>query len=650
MYIIDDNGVFKFSEDSCGAVLKVNSPKYYVLDKIYEVGHKISHCDNVTKYSDESFDVRLTFLKETEHLFKVTSMWKNKSAERINLQTVFEMEELYHADRYLIPCVSFNGNEFGNGKEPKGVECEGKPWIFAYDRISIPSCSVTENKKYAAALFVSSTDCNSMRSSCSVLYREGRYIQRVIHPEKEYPYTYSSKDLYEREYNRYAELLPGQEFELEMYIYIGTPMWKNFGVAGLLDEVLEMTENNYAKQPEYEKIWRDGIAFAKGLITECKGKKGFIIGYLPDDKNGFEYREDRHFQLAWCGQNVMLCRMLISDYIKYGNKDSMETAIEIMDNWVGNCIGISGLMAVQLQDYPNLDKAKSDTCNLGHGAFEILKVYELLRELGIEKAEYFNAAKGICDFFAEHYSTDFAFGKVWDITGECTETGGTIGAFLILPMCKIYELTSEEKYLVTAKKAMEYYCGDLDKFVCTAGALDTCCVDKETSAPLLFSAIMLYEITGEEKYMEYAKKAAYYFTSWMYHYTPFYETDRDIAKMGIDITGYTAVSVQHHHVDSYAGLVVPYLKKLAAYSGDVRWNKRAEMMLGAVMQNISDGEDKIHGRIRPRGAQNEAVFQCRWWHGERVSYSADSARGNINDWLVAWVCAFRLNCINEIFG
>ncbi len=650
MYITDENNVLKVSDNSCGAILKINNPKYYISDKIYEVNDEIICKGNTAEYSNTMFSVKIDVSKESGNLFKVVRKWKNKGNEKIELQTIFEIKELFGAERYLIPCVNFNGNEFGNGNEPKGLECEGKPWIFSYDRMSIPACSVTENDRYAIALFASLTDAESMRSASSIVHNDEGYTQCIIHPEKDAPYTYTSKDLYGSEYNRYAELLPGQEIVTEMYIYAGTPYWKNFGVAGLLDEVLDMTEDVYDNKLDYKKIWNYSISFAKSLITDCKGKKGFIIGYLPDEKGCFKYREDEHFQLAWCGQNAMFCRMLIADYVKYGNNESLETAIEIMDNWIDNCVADSGLMAVQLQDYPKLNEASADVCNLGYGAYEILKIYEALKKNGIEKKSYFNAAKGICDFFADNYSDEIGFGKEWSIKGECVAEGGTIGAFIILPMCKLFEITQDKKYLETAKKAMELYSArDLDKFVCTAGALDTCCVDKETSAPLIFSAIMLYEITKEQKYLETAKKAAYYFASWMYHYTPFYDENSDIAKMGIHITGYTAVSAQHHHVDAYAALVVPYFKKLAQYTGDEKWDKRADMMFGAVMQSISDGNDVIHGRKRPIGAQNEGIFHCRWWHGDDMGYTADSAKGNFDDWLVAWVCAFRLNCILEIF-
>lgn len=636
MFIVNNDGVFELSQNSDSAVIKINNPKYIIENNEYEI----------TDFADSLFSVAYDISKESECLFKIKTCWKNISDKTIEFQTIFETEELFGAEKYLIPCVSFDGNKFGNGGEPKGLECDGKPWIFAYDRMSIPSCTMVENESFAAALFASLNDFDSMRSACSVIHKESGFSQRIIHPEKEAPKTYSSRDMYEDEYNRYIKLDPNGEFRAEMYLYIAKPMWKNFGMAGLLDVVLDMTKTPH-KNNDTDELWDRSITYAKSLITDCYGKKGFIIGYMMDDSNGFKKVDGGCFELAWCGQNILFCRMLILDYIKNNNKDSLDTALEIMDNWIDNCRAENGLMATRLEHYPRLLEAEADTCNLGYGAYEIYRVYELLKSIGIEKETYFDAAKGLCDFFVKNYSNEVGFGKTWSLKGERIENEGTIGAFVILPMCKLYMATGDKKYLETAEKAMGYYCRrDLDNFACAAGALDSCCVDKETSAPMIFAAIMLYEITEDVKYLEYAKKAAYYFTSWMYHYHPYYDESCDISKLGIDVTGFTAVSTQHHHLDCYAGIVVPYLHRLAKHTNDKRWKKRADLMFNAAVQVISDGTDEVHGRVRPRGAQNEAYFQCRWWHGPTMT--ADTARGNANDWLVAWMCAFRLSAIAEL--
>lgn len=60
----------------------------------------------------------------------------------------------------------------------------------------------------------------------------------------------------------------------------------------------------------------------------------------------------------------------------------------------------------------------------------------------------------------------------------------------------------------------------------------------------------------------------------------------------------------------------------------------------AVTQFIGDGKLTIHGEVRPVGSQNEALFHCRW------DYETGK-RGQLNDWLVAWPCAFRLSVLAE---
>ena len=212
---------------------------------------------------------------------------------------------------------------------------------------------------------------------------------------------------------------------------------------------------------------------------------------------------------------------------------------------------------------------------------------------------------------------------------------------MICAFAKLYEITKEEKYLAMADKALRFYMErDVDKFICTAGALDTTCVDKETSTPFIISGILLYQLTGEKYYLTCAEKAAYYFTSWMYHYDPVYAPDSDKVKYGVCFKGLTSVSAQHHHLDPYGGLVVPYLYKLAELTGDERWKTRGEMMERAVMQLIGDGELKIHDLLRPVGSQNEAYFHCRWGFEDRE-------KGVINDWLVAWPCAFRMSILSQ---
>jgi ferredoxin-thioredoxin reductase catalytic subunit len=593
-------------------------------------------------YENESFSCNVTVDYKSNGLFCLKHRLKNISLAKRKFQTVFRIMPQFEVEKYLIPCVNFNGNGFGNGNEPKGLEKDGEKWIFAYDRTSIPSCTLTENKDCFCALFVSDETTESLKSACSISKAEGSFCQEIYHPVIEAPKTYYLRDDYSDKYESFIELNSGESFDRTFYIMVGTPLWKNYGMSNVLDAAYGLfCDNSYIKVTDKAVVWNNSIAFAESLVTDYKGKKGFIIGFLPDGKGEFEYRKDNCFELAWCGQNILFSRMFIEDYIRNGNKDKLDTALKILDTRVKYCSAESGLPASQLKHFECMDTAITDTCNAGYGAYEFLRCYERLKKIGIDKPEYFKAAKAACDFFCKNYSDTFGFGKAWSLKGECLEKEGSIGAFVISPLVKIYSMTKDRTYLDIAEKAFKLYAErDLENFCFTAGALDTCCVDKETSVPFIISSVMLYEATGKEIYIEYAKKAAYYFTSWMFHYEPVYPESSDVSKYNIYLKGLTSVSVQHHHLDMYAALIVPYLKKLAEYTDDKRWSVRADMMWRAVLQFIGDGELKIHGVTRPIGSQNEAVFQCNW--GFR-----NGEKGQLNDWLVAWPCALRLSVLAE---
>ena len=654
MYIVCRDGSFVLSEKEAGAVVKIGAP-VCMENGAEKTLPPVSGCSVAADarraacvFADAEDLVELTVEKKSDTLFYIRRSWKNVSDRQRSFQTSLRVRPCFDVQKYLIPNVSVNGNEFGGGLEPKGLERDGKKWVFGYDRESLPAMTLTENDDFAVALFASAENAASLEASCSI-FREkatGTLVQELLHPVMELPVTYSDRDAYAEGYETFIELGAGETFACGMYLSVSGPLWKNYGVAAALDSALEIFgDNSDIRTPTDREVWERSIAFAKSLITDYKGKKGFIIGFCPDEKGDFVYRGDQCFELAWCGQNILFCRMLVEDYLRFGHTDSLTQALEILDTRVKYATAKSGLPAAQLRDGDDLDAASADTCNMGYGAYEYVRVYELLKKNGIDKPEYLQAAKGLCDFFCEHYSEEYGFGKQWRLDGVCLDKNGSVGAFVIPALAALCRVTGERKYLDLAERSMEFYVRrDLDAFCCTAGALDTSCVDKETSTPFLIGAVLLYELTGKEKYLEYGKKAAYYFSAWMFHYQPVYAEGSEIARYNVSIKGLTSVSAQHHHVDMYGALTVPYFRRLAAYTGDDRFRVRGDMMWRAVLQCIGDGTLAIHDRVRPVGSQNEAIFHCRWGFGN-AQYGG--RRGALNDWLVAWPCAFRLSVLAE---
>ena len=215
-----------------------------------------------------------------------------------------------------------------------------------------------------------------------------------------------------------------------------------------------------------------------------------------------------------------------------------------------------------------------------------------------------------------------------------------------MALIEVYKATGDEKYLDCAKRGMKLYAErDIDNFVCTAGAIDCACVDKETAYPFIRAGLELYEITNEKRYLEIAEKAAYYFQSWMYYYDAIYADDSEFTQMGYYTSGGTAVSTQHPAIDPWGAIAIPDYMKLAKLTGDDRWNKRARALWCNCILCITPAGGSIYqGHKRPEGLQSEAFFQTRW---TRYRKNVEE-RGHLNDMYVGWPAAFRLDTIFRI--
>ena len=164
MYIIYRNGIFVISNEADNAVVEIENP-IYIENREEKSLLTEKTPDGTCVYSDACNRVEIQIEKKNDKLFYVHRKWKNISAFSHKIQTVFRIQTYFDVKKYLIPCVNVNGNEFGNGLEPKGLERDGEKWIFAYDRVSIPSCTLTENDDLAVALFVSDENTMSLESA-----------------------------------------------------------------------------------------------------------------------------------------------------------------------------------------------------------------------------------------------------------------------------------------------------------------------------------------------------------------------------------------------------------------------------------------------------------------------------------------------------
>lgn len=599
----------------------------------------------LTSYAPEGMSRTDQIEKLDSCTFKVTSLFTaEKDVEGVRICVDFVHKSA--AGYWMIPSVSYNGNDWGRGKEPKGAQQDGVWRTSSYRRTPIPGATYSEGKEFAVAMWSDVPQGEKEDFSCSIMPETQTTTHRLIWPEEEMPMIYAARDRYAPGYQKKEKLSKGETVTLTAYINVSEVEPHHGAIRHFLDEAWQRADKPNIDVYPPRKIWDLGLRYAKeSLWSEDGDFRGFTIGLTPD-KDG-QWGRRRGYEVGWCGQNASFANSFLFDYIKHGNKESLDKGLATLDAWAKGAPLPNGLFYTH---YDRISKQKKlneniimDACNLGTAALNYFEATDLVKECGLSRPEYERIAFGICDFAKGDQQESGVYGRGWYPSGECYYREGTIGCFLVPPMLEAFCRSNDSTYFVSASRAYDYYVSELKtKGYSTAGALDTWCIDKESSISLLRSALKLFELTGEKQYLDDAVAVSYYLSTWLWHYNGVYPADDNFTQYGYKTFGATSVSVQHNHLDPYALFWVPKWFELSELTGDNQWREKAVAIWNNGCQLISDGTLVINGRLRPAGSQNEAYMECGW------NWGAASNFERINSWLVAWPGAFRLETLRKM--
>lgn len=577
-------------------------------------------------------------------LIRCLRTWKNCSPNTQNVALVFEVFRLKPIDFYLIPAVSYNGNPWGGGSEPKGLvdsDFHASPaWVFGGDRSSIPACTITASAGCVLALFVSPG--MAAQSACALIPaadREGAVGQQVYWPIQELPRSYVKCNGYNPGIENEVELVGGASCSREVFIAVDQAPDIPQGVANVLARVWRQLMHSVPACHSPQELWRLGIRYARESLWQDSAEfVGFVLGRILHNGQ-WVIPEWILSEIGWCGQNSTIAVMFLQDYLWHRNEDSWRKGEAALEWWRKHCLLPTGLFLTHIGRVSRPDETiRLEICNLGGGSYAFLLASQLAEQAGRPRPLWRKMGLDCCDFFVHHMLPDGRFGRYWSPQGRLLDADGTVGSWMIWPLLKAYRLTGSSKYLQAARRGFAYYAdNDLANFLITAGALDTDCIDKEGAFPLLMAGLDLYEITGDREYLLQAEKAAVYLATWQWHYTLSYPPGTAAAQIGYETFGGTSVSVQHHHLDPWGVLIALGWLRLGRHTGKVEWTERAVAAWRQGTYGVSNGSLTIDGITRPAGGQDEGFLHTRW--GKSV--------GSVSDWCVAWPTAFRLFVLTQ---
>ncbi len=552
----------------------------------------------------------------------------------LNLDLTMDFATAWKASYSAIPAVSYNGNHWGRGNEPKGFVKLGQPWSFAFHRVAVAGATYSEGRRWSLCLF-GKAGPNTIPFACSLVPGSDNTTHRLIWPEQEGPLLYSGTDRYDPPFRGQLPANLGDSFSATAYLVVNANDEEQRSWHKFLDAAWRMNFRPLRPRLGPQEIWDLGIQYAKESLWTDDGEfRGFAIGLEYGKGN---WHQARRYEIGWCGQNVSLANSLLVDYIKTKARDSLGKGIACLDTWATKARLDNGLVVCHFDLIREKKEDVQDAVNLGSAALNFFEAFDLTQKVGVERPIYTQAALGICDYACKAQLETGRFSRAWHNDGSSVDAEGSSGCFLVTPLVVAYKTTGQKRYLHSAVKGYWHYNASFDQDGYTAaGALDTFCIDKESAIPLLTGGIALYECTGDRAFLEAAEQASYYLSTWQWHHTVSYPKGSALEQLNYDSFGGTSVSTQHHHQDPFALCFVNVWLRLAELTGHEIWRQRALAAWANGTIGISDGTLEVLGKRRPAGSQDEGFFHTRWGRPWEVS-----------EWLVAWPGAFRLETLRH---
>ena len=622
---------------------------------------------------------------------------ENQLEEAVDVRVALVAEPCLKADSYLLPGINYNGNGYGANLElpqsygdskgfipfPQGWEYKGEPWVFAYDRGSIPSCTISENERFVFGLYASDKDALSYESSCSMERKEdGSFCHIIYWPVSEAPLCYSDKMKFSEGFVDNLTIEPHKRYTFKANAVIGKPKMKGYGFAEVfrsawrkldhtvpaqwsVDEVLALDKayQDWSRCQDENGYWFEGIIddmkFRAGYYGTGLSEEGHPVSYYEQnpDKNHWwkdyvteskslkegEYVKSYGRDIGFASQSFQAARLAMEYGFRNNSPEDVEWGEKLLRSWIEKRRYENGIF----RSNRNRGHDKRDASNLGWAISELSRVAILLNENGRDGSAFEAAAKPIVDIVLNGIREDGAVGSVWDgKTGEVVTYNGDGAGFMLMGLARYHALTGDERILPVIERAFDYYYShDIDNFRCFGGAMDCSSIDKEGIQPFFTTAKYMYEQTADDKYLEYARKAAWYFASWIYIHNPIYDADDDLTVFNWKPAGANIVGVEHPAVDEYGALLIGEYLWLAKVDNEPLWREVAELIWRNGTQGFAyEGRTVWHGLERPVGAKNEAIFPSRWSKYATVGRK----RGSVNDHLTAWGGIYRTASLYEL--
>lgn len=247
--------------------------------------------------------------------------------------------------------------------------------------------------------------------------------------------------------------------------------------------------------------------------------------------------------------------------------------------------------------------------------YYIIKQFELMKLQGIApKAAWEEGTKGVAEAFVKVWNKNHQFGQFVDSQTGDIAIGGSTGAGLApAALALSAKYFHNDVYMNIAREsAQQMFDNYLAKGISCGGPGDALQnPDSESLYGLLESFAVLYELTGEKKWLSYGCDAAAQFSTWVMSYDYVFPATTLYGKMNMKTTGTVFANTQNKHASpgicTHSGLA---LLRLYRATGNILYLNLLKEITQAIPQFLSTAQRPIKGL--EEGWINERISTTDW--------------------------------------
>ena len=250
--------------------------------------------------------------------------------------------------------------------------------------------------------------------------------------------------------------------------------------------------------------------------------------------------------------------------------------------------------------------------------YYIIKQFELMKKQKVAvKPQWEKGTRGVADAFVKVWKNNHQFGQFVDSqTGDIAVGGSSGGGLAPAALALASKYYQDKTYLqVACESAQQMYNDYVTKGISTGGPGDALQnPDSESQYGLLESFAVLYEFTGDKKWLTYAAETAAQFSTWVMSYDYSFPKECLFGQMNMKTTGAVFANTQNKHgspgICTHSGLA---LLRLYRATGKEVYLDLLKEIVHAVPQYMSRPDRPIKGM--QDGWINERVSTTDWYEG-----------------------------------